>query len=78
MNEENEWGLRPLVPSEVNRLRELAAAVRSDLARSGLVIRDPEEPDWETSPGGLETELDEFDDAAGGIWLHWQVHPALR
>ncbi|WP_406402730.1 hypothetical protein OH805_26060 [Streptomyces sp. NBC_00879] len=78
MNEENEWGLRPLAPGEVNRLRKLAAAVRADLARSGLVTHDREEPDWETSPGGLETELDEFDDAAGGIWLHWRVHPALR
>ncbi|MEU8830796.1 hypothetical protein [Streptomyces sp900116325] len=78
MTKENEWGLRPLAPGEVNRLRELAAATTADLARSGLVIFDQENPHWETSAGGLRVEVDEFDDAAGGIWLHWEVHPSLR
>ncbi|WP_098894547.1 hypothetical protein [Streptomyces sp. t99] len=78
MAEENEWGLRPLGPSEVNRLRGLAAAVAADLARSGLVISGQQSQYQENSAGGLRIEVDEFDDAAGGIWLHWEVHPSLR
>ncbi|MFF4542550.1 hypothetical protein [Streptomyces aureus] len=78
MNEENEWGLRTLTPSEANRLRELAEAVGEDLRRFGLAMYNREAPDWETAAGGLEIEVDAFDDAAGGIWLHWTVHPALR
>lgn len=78
MNEENEWGLRPLTPSEADRLSELAEAVREDLGRFGLAMYNREAPDRETAAGGLEIEVDAFDDAAGGIWLHWAVHPALR
>ncbi|MEU5820941.1 hypothetical protein [Streptomyces sp. NPDC047803] len=78
MAEENEWGLRPLGPSEANRLRGLAAAVAADLARSGLVISGQQNQYRENSAGGLRVEVDEFDDAAGGIWLHWEVHPSLR
>ncbi|MET8936400.1 hypothetical protein ABZX28_05185 [Streptomyces rubiginosohelvolus] len=78
MAEENEWGLRPLGPSEVNRLRGLAAAVEADLARSGLVISGQQNQYRENSIGGLRVEVDEFDDVAGGIWLHWEVHPSLR
>ncbi|MER5402128.1 hypothetical protein [Streptomyces sp. NPDC002599] len=78
MNEENEWGLRPHTPSEANRLRELAEVVGEDLGQFGLAMYNREAPDWETAAGGLEIEVDTFDDAAGGIWLHWQVHPALR
>lgn len=78
VTEVNEWGLRPLAPSEVNRLRKLAAAVAADLVRSGLVIIDQENPRGGTSVGGLRVEADEFDDAAGGIWLRWEVHPSLR
>ncbi|MFJ8882430.1 hypothetical protein ACIRJR_03340 [Streptomyces sp. NPDC102402] len=78
MTEENEWGLRPLAPSKVNRLRELAAAAAADLARSGLVILGQENQQQEVSGGGLRVEVDGFDDAAGGIWLHWEVHPSLR
>ncbi|WP_326576857.1 hypothetical protein OG539_13670 [Actinacidiphila glaucinigra] len=78
MNEENEWGLRPLTPSETDRLRELAEAVGEDLGQFGLTLYNREAPDWETAAGGLEIEVDAFDDAAGGIWLHWTVHPALR
>lgn len=77
MTEENEWGLRPLAPSEVTRLRKLAAAVAADLARSGLVIFGQENQHRETSTGGLRVEVDEFDDAAGGVWLRWEVHPSL-
>ncbi|MFJ4844908.1 MULTISPECIES: hypothetical protein [unclassified Streptomyces] len=78
MNEENEWGLRPLSPSEAARLRELAKAVGEDLGQFGLALYNHEAPDWETAAGGLEIEVDAFDDAAGGIWLSWAVHPALR
>ncbi|MGW1432912.1 hypothetical protein ACWD6K_30350 [Streptomyces sp. NPDC002431] len=78
MTEENEWGLRPLAPSEADRLRGLAAAVAADLARSGLVVSGQQNQHRETSVGGLRVEVDEFDDAAGGIWLHWEGHPSLR
>ncbi|MFE0628848.1 hypothetical protein ACFW3D_18030 [Streptomyces sp. NPDC058864] len=78
MIEENEWGLRPLTPSEADRLRELAEAVGEDLGQFGLTLYNREAPDWETAAGGLDIEVDAFDDAAGGIWLHWSVHPALR
>ncbi|GAA2434281.1 hypothetical protein GCM10010433_38700 [Streptomyces pulveraceus] len=75
---ENEWGLRPLAPNEVDRLRRLAAAVAADLVRSGLVIFGQQNQHRETSASGLRVEVDEFDDAAGGIWLHWEVHPSLQ
>ncbi|MEU5040901.1 hypothetical protein [Streptomyces griseorubiginosus] len=79
MNGENEFGLRPLGADEINRLRQLATAVKADLSRSGLVVRDAgEEPDRQTSPGGLEVDLDQFDDEAGGLWLTWELPPAVR
>jgi hypothetical protein len=78
VNEENEWGLRPLTPSEADHLRELAEAVGEDLRRFGLATYNREASDWESAAGGLEIDVDAFDDAAGGIWLHWTVHPALR
>ncbi|MFG3047289.1 hypothetical protein ACGFZR_20455 [Streptomyces sp. NPDC048241] len=67
MSEENEWGLRPLTPSEADRLRDLAKAVREDLGRFGPARYNREAPDGETATGGLEVEVDAFDDAAGGI-----------
>ncbi|MFF3563221.1 hypothetical protein ACFYXS_24555 [Streptomyces sp. NPDC002574] len=70
MNEENEERLRPLTPSEATRLPELAEAVGEDPGRFGLAMDDPEAPDGRTAAGGLAIEVDEFDDAAGGIWLH--------
>ncbi|MEU6347305.1 hypothetical protein ABZ883_40950 [Streptomyces sp. NPDC046977] len=78
MNEEDEWGLRPLIPSEAARLRELAEAVGEDLSQFGLALYNREAPDRETAAGGLEIEVDAFDGAAGGIWLSWAVHPSLK
>ncbi|MEU2583029.1 hypothetical protein ABZ612_08715 [Streptomyces avermitilis] len=79
MNEENEFGPRSLDANEINRLRQLATAVKADLSRSGLVVRDAgEEPDRQTAPGGLEIDLDQVDDEAGGLWLTWELHPAVR
>ncbi|MEU4494846.1 hypothetical protein AB0F96_15695 [Streptomyces sp. NPDC023998] len=79
MNGENEFGLRPLAPNEIDRLRQLATAVKVGLSSSGLVVRDAcEEPDRQTANGGLEIDLDQFDDEAGGLWLTWQLHPAVR
>ncbi|MFC8229853.1 hypothetical protein [Streptomyces sp. NPDC057287] len=66
------------MPQLGHRLRKLAAAVAAGLARSGLVVFSRKNQQQETAAGGLRVEVDEFDDAAGGIWLHWDVHPSLR
>ncbi|MEU8949367.1 hypothetical protein [Streptomyces sp. NPDC048489] len=64
---------------EIDRLRQLATAVKADLSRSGLVVRDAgQEPDRQTAPGGLEIDLDQVDDELGGLWLTWELHPAVR
>ncbi|WP_046733053.1 hypothetical protein [Streptomyces humi] len=79
MNGENESGQRSPGADEIDRLRRLATAVKADLSRSGLVVRDVgEEPDRQTAPGGLEIDLDQVDDELGGLWLTWELHPAVR
>ncbi|MGW3634749.1 hypothetical protein ACWD7F_32135 [Streptomyces sp. NPDC005122] len=79
MDEENEYGQKSLGADEIDRLRQLATAVKADLSRSGLVVRDAgEEPDRLTAPGGLEIDLDQVDDELGGLWLTWELHPAVR
>ncbi|MET7287919.1 hypothetical protein [Streptomyces sp. NPDC005573] len=76
---EKEFGPRSLGADEIERLRQLAGAVKADLSRSGLVVRDAgEEPDRLTAPGGLEIDVDEVDDEAGGLWLTWELHPSVR
>ncbi len=37
-----------------------------------------EEPDRETAPGGLEIDLGPGDFEACGLWLTWELHPAVR
>ncbi|WP_406839997.1 hypothetical protein ACICHK_34650 [Streptomyces sp. AHU1] len=79
MDEEKEVGPKLLDAHEIGRLRQLATAVKADLSRSGLVVRDAgEEPDRQTAPGGLEIDLDQVDDEAGGLWLTWELHPDVR
>ncbi|MGW1066203.1 hypothetical protein ACWD4F_17005 [Streptomyces aureus] len=79
MSQVNESGPETFDPVEIDRLRRLAVAVKVHLSRSGLVVRDAgAEPDRRTAPGGLVIDLDPVDDEAGGLWLTWELHPAVR
>ncbi|MFD4228785.1 hypothetical protein [Streptomyces sp. NPDC058545] len=79
MNAEKEFVLRPFDASEISRLQKLATAVKVDLSRSGLAVREAgEEPDRHTAPGGLVIDLDQVDDEVGGLWLIWELHPVVR
>ncbi|MFC9617851.1 hypothetical protein [Streptomyces sp. NPDC056938] len=70
--------LRKVTPSEVDRLHQLAERVRQDLSASGLTVHVTAEHDPMPDKGGGWIELDDFDDAGGGVWLHWQLHPRVR
>ncbi|MFJ9347296.1 hypothetical protein [Streptomyces sp. NPDC101237] len=69
---------RKLAPSEVDRLRRLAERVRQDLSASGLTVHATAEHDPLPYEGGGWIELDDLDDAGGGVWLHWRLHPRVR
>lgn len=75
VNPEDSFGLRKAAPGEISRLRQLAEQVRQDLSASGLTVHPTDQHGVALGEGGgLEIELDEFDDAAGGVWLHWRLH----
>jgi hypothetical protein len=70
--------LRKVTPSEVDRLHHLAERVRQDLSASGLTVHATAEHDPLPDEGGGWIELDDIDDAGGGVWLHWELHPRVR
>ncbi|WP_326644727.1 hypothetical protein OG884_11070 [Streptosporangium sp. NBC_01755] len=58
------------------RLNRLAAQVRNALVTAGLPVLAPE-----LAPqlaAGAEVDVDPGDDAAGGVFVSWQVSPRLR
>ncbi|MEW1635272.1 hypothetical protein AB0469_14455 [Streptomyces sp. NPDC093801] len=57
-------------------LQKLARRVRDELAAAGLPVVAPE-----LAPvlaGGAEVDIDDGDDAAGGVFVGWQASPRLR
>ncbi|MDQ0595835.1 hypothetical protein QF037_000180 [Streptomyces canus] len=75
MDSENTFGLKKAMPDEVSRRCQLAEQVRQDLSASGLTVHRTDERGVTLGEGGgLKIELDDFDDAGGGVWLHWQLH----
>ncbi|MEY9874692.1 hypothetical protein ABH931_004192 [Streptacidiphilus sp. MAP12-33] len=68
-------GPRRLDPPAAAALLRLAARVERDLLASGLNAKP-----YEVTPSslaGVEVEVDAFDDAVGGVWLHWRTHPSV-
>ncbi|MBF9068954.1 hypothetical protein [Streptacidiphilus fuscans] len=66
-------GPKRLDPPAAAALLRLAARVERDLLAAGLEAKP-----YEVTPStraGAEVEVDAFDDAVGGVWLHWRVHP---
>ncbi|WP_369149134.1 hypothetical protein [Streptomyces sp. R44] len=57
-------------------LQKLARRVRDELAAAGLPVVAPElDP---VLAGGAEVDIDDGDDAAGGVFVGWQASPRLR
>jgi hypothetical protein len=57
-------------------LTKLARRVRDELAAAGLPVVAPElDP---VLAGGAEVDIDDGDDAAGGVYVAWQASPRLR
>lgn len=57
-------------------LQKLARRVRDELAAAGLPVVAPK-----LAPvlaGGAEVDIDDGDDAAGGVFVGWQASPRLR
>ncbi|MGI5133594.1 hypothetical protein [Streptomyces sp. CA-106110] len=77
-NDREDLRLRKVTPSGVDRLHQLAERVRQDLSASGLTVHATAEHDPVPDEGGGWIELDDFDDAGGGVWLHWELHPRVR
>ncbi|SEM24576.1 hypothetical protein SAMN05414137_121120 [Streptacidiphilus jiangxiensis] len=68
-------GPRRLDPPAAAALLRLAARVERDLLAAGLNAKP-----YEVTPSslaGVEVEVDAFDDAVGGVWLHWRTHPSV-
>ncbi|RAG87008.1 hypothetical protein DN069_03340 [Streptacidiphilus pinicola] len=68
-------GPRRLDPPAAASLLRLAARVERDLLAAGLNAKP-----YEVTPSslaGVEVEVDAFDDAVGGVWLHWRTHPSV-
>ena len=68
-------GPRRLDPPAAAALLRLAAQVERDLLAAGLNAKP-----YEVTPSslaGVEVEVDAFDDAVGGVWLHWRTHPSV-
>ncbi|WP_052434952.1 hypothetical protein [Streptacidiphilus melanogenes] len=68
-------GPRRLDPPAAAALLRLAAHVERDLLAAGLNAKP-----YEVTPSslaGVEVEVDAFDDAVGGVWLHWRTHPSV-
>ncbi|MEZ0070466.1 hypothetical protein ABIA32_006519 [Streptacidiphilus sp. MAP12-20] len=68
-------GPRRLAPPAAAALLRLAARVERDLLTAGLNAKP-----YEVTPSalaGVEVEVDAFDDAVGGVWLHWRTHPEV-
>ncbi|KAA6220660.1 hypothetical protein CP973_00400 [Streptomyces albofaciens JCM 4342] len=61
---------------ESARLEALASKVRDELAAAGLPVLAPGLN--HVLAGGAEVEVDEGDDAAGGVYVDWQAGPRLR
>ncbi|MEU5698493.1 hypothetical protein ACFFS2_23285 [Streptomyces aurantiacus] len=75
MDSENTFGPKKATPDEISRRCQLAERVRQDLSASGLTVHPADERGVTAAEGGgLEIELDDLDDAGGGVWLHWQLH----
>jgi hypothetical protein len=57
-------------------LEKLAHGVREELAAAGLPVVAP----WldPVLAGGAEVEVDDGDDAAGGVFVAWRASPRLR
>ena len=61
---------------ESTALQKLARRVRDELAAAGLPVVAPElDP---VLAGGAEVDIDDGDDAAGGVFVGWQSSPRLR
>lgn len=57
-------------------LQKLARRVRDELAAAGLPVVAPElDP---VLAGGAEVDIDDGDDAAGGVFVAWRTSPRLR
>jgi hypothetical protein len=68
-------GPRRLDPPAAAALLRLAARVERDLLSAGVNAKPYEVTP--TSLAGAEIEVDAFDDAVGGVWLHWRTHPEV-
>ncbi|MFC5910787.1 hypothetical protein [Streptacidiphilus monticola] len=67
-------GPRKVGPVAAAELLRLAAQVERDLLAAGIRARPYDvSGDRSDAWAGVEVEVDEFDDPAGGVWLHWKL-----